>query len=61
MALASSNLSSQQFSFRIMKEVRALVLYGGGTEEDAVNGMIIALASMLKISESELRRRLNVV
>jgi hypothetical protein len=38
-----------------MKEVRAFVFYSSGTKEEAIEGLIIALAQMIRIRESELR------
>jgi hypothetical protein len=55
----SPRIWSERFAFRIMKEVRAFVLNGGGTDEEAIDGLIIALAKMMNTSERDLRRRLN--
>ena len=43
-----------------MKEVRSFILYSDGSDKEATDGIIIALAKMMWISEEELRLRLNI-
>lgn len=56
--MALNKVKAEQFAFRVMKEVRSFIHFGG-TEDEAIAGQIIALGRMLRWSKEDVEAALS--